>query len=119
MIDSTGGWVGGWVAGWVAGWVLLNLMIALASLEPINSLARKRYIDALRADVNDSGLIIKKRSNKDVYINNFNLTLMPLLKSNHDIQNVINPRAVANYVTNYLTKNEGGTSKLLKTLFES
>ena len=86
--------------------------------EERNSLARKRYINALRADVNDSGLIIKKRSNKDVYINNFNLTLMPLLKSNHDIQNVINPRAVANYVTNYLTKNEGGTSKLLKTLEE-
>ena len=38
MIDSTGGWVGGWLGGWLAGWVLLNLMIALASLEPINDI---------------------------------------------------------------------------------
>ena len=81
-------------------------------------LARQRYVNALRADIDDSGLVVKERSPSDVYINNYNLTLMPVIKSNHDLQNIINPQAVANYVTNYLTKNEGGTSKLLKTLEE-
>ena len=88
------------------------------SLEERKQLARKRYIKALRADVEDSGMIVKQRMPCDVFINNFNLELMPFIKSNHDLQLVINPQAVANYVTNYLTKNEGGTSKLLKTLEE-
>lgn len=88
------------------------------SPEERRRLARKRYINALRADVEDSGMIVKQRMPCDVFVNNFNLIMMPFIKSNHDLQFVINPQAVANYVTNYLTKNEGGTSKLLKTLEE-
>ena len=33
MIDSTGGWMGEWPGGWL----LLKIMIALASLEAINT----------------------------------------------------------------------------------
>ena len=43
---------------------------------------------------------------------------MPLLQANHDIQYIVDHFAVANYITSYLTKNESGISKLLKTVEE-
>ena len=42
--------------------------------------------------------------------------MMPILQSNHDIQYVNDHYAAANYITSYLTKNEAGMSKLLKTV---
>ena len=81
-------------------------------------LAKARYLNALRADISGNGHVYHKRQTKDVYINNYNRILMPLLQSNHDIQYVFDEFACTNYITAYITKNESGTSKLLKTIDE-
>ena len=43
---------------------------------------------------------------------------MILHQANHDIQLVIDPYAATQYVTKYITKNEAGTSQLLKAIDE-
>ena len=81
-------------------------------------IAKERYVNALRMDIKGSGYVYLKRDPKDVFINNFNKKLLPILKANHDIQYVTDHFACANYITSYLTKNESGISKLLKTMEE-
>ena len=80
--------------------------------------ARNRYLSALRVDVKDGGYVFLKRNPGDVFVNNFNIVLMPILRCNHDLQYVINKYSVANYITGYLTKNEAGVSRLLKHIEE-
>ena len=77
-------------------------------------IARERYLNALSADIKGSSYVYLKREPKDVFINNYNKKLMPILQANHDIQYVNDHFACANYITSYLTKNESGMSKLLK-----
>ena len=81
-------------------------------------IAKQRYLNALKADIKGAGFVYQKRDPKDVFINNYNKKLMPILQANHDIQYVVDHFACANYITSYLTKNESGMSKLLKTLEE-
>ena len=81
-------------------------------------LAKQRYCNALRMDIKGTGYVFSKREPKDVFINNYSKKLMPILQSNHDIQYVNDHFAAANYITSYLTKNEAGMSKLLKTVEE-
>ena len=82
--------------------------------EEAKLIAKTRYLDALRADINGCGYVFLKRKTSDIFINNYNR----LLKSNHDIQYVFDQWCCANYITAYLTKNEAGMSKLLKLLEE-
>ena len=78
--------------------------------------AKTRYINALSASVRGTGAIIHKRNVKDVFTNGFNMKFVQLHQANHDIQIVIDQFACAQYVCGYLTKNEGGISKLLSKL---
>ena len=84
----------------------------------IKKLAKQRYCNALRTDIKGTGYVYLKREPKDVFINNYSKKMMPILQSNHDIQYVNDHYAAANYITSYLTKNEAGMSKLLKTVEE-
>ena len=83
-----------------------------------NKIARQRYMNALRTDIRGSGYVYLKQDPKDVFITNFNKKFMPILQANHDIQHIVDHFACANYITSYLTKNESGISKLLKTCEE-
>ena len=78
--------------------------------------AKKRYLDALRTDIEGSAIIIMQRSTADIFINNYSPSLMNILSSNMDIQLVLDPFAAASYITGYLTKNESGVSRLLKEI---
>ena len=66
----------------------------------------------------NSGLLLLKRANEDILTNNFNLSLMNIHRANIDIQYVTDEYAVAEYVSNYCTKMEGGSSALLRNINE-
>ena len=80
--------------------------------------ASERYINALRCDVRNSGLLILKRAPCDVFTNNYNNKLMNFHAANQDIQYVSDMWACAQYVTNYLTKSETNISSILKHINE-
>merc|ERR1712240_111836 len=79
-------------------------------------IARKRYLKALRCEVKSSGLVLLKRNTQDIFTNNFNKVLIKLHQANQDIQFISDEYAVAEYICNYLTKNESGVSGLLKNI---
>ena len=78
--------------------------------------ARERYITALRCEVKNSGLLLLKRGTGDIFTNNFNKYLIRIHQANQDIQFVTDEYAVAQYILNYLLKNESGVSALLKQI---
>ena len=78
--------------------------------------ARHRYLTALRCEVKNSGLLLLRRNTQDVLTNNFNKMLIRLHQANQDIQFISDQYAVAEYICNYLTKNESGLSSLLKNI---
>ena len=79
-------------------------------------LARQRYLTALRCEVKSSGILILHREPEDILTNNYNKKLIQLHEANQDIQFIIDEYAVAEYICNYLTKNEAGISALLKSI---
>ena len=61
-------------------------------------------------------MIILKRRPADILTNNFNKKLLKLHQANIDIQYCVDEYAVAEYICNYVTKNESGLSSLLKNI---
>ena len=57
-----------------------------------------------------------KRRPADILTNNFNKKLLKLHQANQDIQFITDEYAVAEYICNYVTKNESGLSSLLKNI---
>ena len=78
--------------------------------------ARNRYLNALRCEVKSSGMLILRRRPEDILTNNFNKKLIKLHQANIDIQYITDEYAVAEYICNYVTKNESGLSHLLKNI---
>ena len=78
--------------------------------------AKDKYLTALRCEVKTTGLLLLKRSTKDVFTNNFNTGLFNIHPANIDVQYIIDEYKVAQYISDYCTKNEAGISKLLKTI---
>ena len=65
-----------------------------------------------------SGVLILKRSNRDVFTNNFNTNLIDIHRANLDIQYITDEYSVAEYISGYCTKTDGGTTSLLKKINE-
>ena len=80
--------------------------------------AIERYYNALGLSLRGTGGVFLKRKVANIFINAFNPFMLKLHCSNHDLQIVVDQYAVANYICGYLTKNESGISKLLKTINE-
>ena len=78
--------------------------------------ARSRYLDAISASVRGTAIVMMKRKVKDIFVNGYNASIMRLHKANHDLQICIDQYSCAQYICGYLTKNESGISKLLKTV---
>ena len=78
--------------------------------------ARRRYLNALRCEVRSSGLLILRRGTSDIFTNNYNKKLIRIHQANQDIQFITDEYAVAEYICNYLTKNEAGMSGMLKNI---
>ena len=78
--------------------------------------AFQRYKNALSCYVKGNGNVFLQRSPADVFTNNFNAQLMEIHEANHDVQIVCDPYGCVQYVCDYLTKGEGGVSKLLEEI---
>ena len=70
----------------------------------------------MSASIKGNGAIFVKREPKDTFTNNFNPQIMHIHEANHDIQLVSDPYACAEYVCDYMTKAEGGMSKVLQAI---
>ena len=81
--------------------------------------AIQRYHNALGCSLKGTGGVFLKRKVENIWINAYNPMLLKLHGANHDIQIVVDQYAVAQYICGYLTKNESGISKLLKTISEN
>ena len=57
-----------------------------------------------------------KRQTEDIFTNNYNSKIMNIHRANIDLQFITDQYAVAQYVSNYLTKLEGGSTALLKNI---
>ena len=77
-----------------------------------------RYYNALAMSMKGTGAIFLKRKVSDIFTNAFNPPMLKLTMANHDVQVVVDQFAVAQYICGYLTKNESGISKLLRTINE-
>ena len=80
--------------------------------------ATQRYYNALSASIEGTGAVLIKREVKDLFTNGCNKNIRRLHQSNHDFQVVTDQYACAQYVCGYLTKNESGMSKVLKSVNE-
>ena len=60
--------------------------------------------------------MVMKQKVKDIFLNGYNKQIMRVHKANHDLQICIDQYSCAQYICGYLTKNEGGMSKLLKAV---
>ena len=80
--------------------------------------AIQRYYDALSFSVKGTGGVFLKREVANIFINAYNPSLLKLHTANHDLQVCVDQYAVASYICGYLTKNESGLSKLLRTINE-
>ena len=78
--------------------------------------ARERYLTALKCDVKSTGLVLLKRNTEDIFTNNYNSFLIKIFQANMDIQYICDEYAVAEYICNYLTKNETAMSSLLRNI---
>ena len=89
-------------------------------LEDANEVAKAkaRYLTALRCEVKSSGLLLLKRNTEDILTNNFNKNLIRIHQANQDIQFITDEYAVVEYICNYITKNESGSSTLLRNINE-
>ena len=82
-------------------------------------LTKDEYLTALSGSVRISCEILPKRECKDVFINNYNPRILQDDPLNHDIQIIAGEDgayACAVYAAKYISKDEEGQSKLLKTI---
>lgn len=94
----------------------VGMLEGLLNDETAITKARARYLTALRCEVKSSGLFLLRRNTEDIFTNNFNKKLIKIHSANQDIQYITDEYAVAEYITNYVTKNESGLSLLLKNI---
>lgn len=71
------------------------------------------YILAIRSSLKNE-TIFYKRKVKDILTNVFNLDIIELHKANMDIQFILNPYSLCNYLVNYIQKSMSGISKILQ-----
>lgn len=58
--------------------------------------------------------VFLKRESDEIGINFYNLEILNSVESNMDSKTVLNESGLANYILNYVTKPETGTSKLVR-----
>ena len=84
--------------------------------ESEKKIAKDRYLNAISASVKGTAVLVLQREVKNIFVNAYNPKIMRLHKTNIDIQIVVDPYGAAQYCSSYMTKNESGKSKLMKTV---
>ena len=80
--------------------------------------AKQRYLSALSSGIKGNAVIFVKRELKDIFVNGYNKHIIWLHQANMDMQIIIDPHAVVQYMCNYITKCEAGGLRLLKAVDE-
>lgn len=75
------------------------------------------YLFALRSQLKSRKVFIKRHP-KSYRINQYNHKVLSLMRSNMDIQFVLDPYSCIQYVVDYINKSQRGLSKLLKDCIE-
>lgn len=75
------------------------------------------YLTAIKSQLT-SNKVFLKRSPKDTRINNFCAKILSLMRSNMDIQFVLDPYACIGYIVDYINKSNRGISRLLRACVE-
>lgn len=71
------------------------------------------YILALRSELKSETIFLKRKV-AHININGFNKDILELHKANMDIQFILNPYSLCNYLVNYIQKSMAGISKILR-----
>lgn len=72
------------------------------------------YIEAIRSQLKSSKILLK-REPKDCRVNAFSPKILSLMRSNMDIQFVLDPYACIGYIVDYINKSNRGLSLMLRT----
>ena len=78
-------------------------------------LTEEEYILAVRASLRRT-LVLVRRKPQEVWVNQYNRSILTLWEGNMDLQFLLHPYAVATYVTDYLTKSTEGFSEAVAKL---
>lgn len=87
----------------------INFQTFLDSME----ITEVQYFLAIRSSIKRSTVFLKRRTN-EIFINGYNKKILIAWKANMDIQYVLDTYACAKYCVSYISKAEGGVSKLLR-----
>lgn len=72
------------------------------------------YIEAIRSQLKSNKIFVKRHP-KDCRINQYSAKILQLMKSNMDIQFVLDPYACIGYIVDYINKSNRGLSRMLRT----
>lgn len=75
------------------------------------------YIEAIRSQLKSSKILLKRQP-KDCRLNAFSPKILSLMRSNMDIQFVLDPYACIGYIVDYINKSNRGLSLSLRTWLE-
>lgn len=76
--------------------------------------SEKDYIEAIRSGLKANKIFLK-RAPKDCRLNAYNPKILSLMRSNMDIQFVLDPYACIGYIVDYINKSSRGLSLMLHT----
>lgn len=71
------------------------------------------YLNAIRSSIKCETIFLKRKV-RDININCFNKQILLHHRANMDIQYILNPYSLCNYLVNYLQKSTAGISKILR-----
>lgn len=83
----------------------------------INEISYDDYIMAIRSSITTETIFLRRKM-QHIFINGFNIEMLNLHSANMDIQMILNPYAVCNYLVNYIQKCTTGISKILNEAIE-
>lgn len=76
-------------------------------------LTKGQYLMVIRYDIHKPTVFLKQRP-KDCFINNYNEDVFTLMRSNMDIQFILEPFGCLNYIVNYIDKSNRGVSEMMR-----
>jgi len=80
-------------------------------------LSENDYILAIRSSLRRSQVFLKRKPS-EMYVNLYNEKILELMRSNMDIQFVLDPYGCASYILNYINKSDRGMSSLMESVLK-
>ncbi|KAJ1528130.1 hypothetical protein ONE63_008044 [Megalurothrips usitatus] len=81
------------------------------------NLSEDQYIKAIRSSLSKHQIFIK-RDVQDIFISPFSIKMLDLMRSNQNIQFVLDAYGAACYIIDYINKSSRGMSQLMRTVLQ-